>query len=224
MVDIEAEKSKIESQTARTRLLVAAEQLFAAQGLAATSIRELARTAGVNVAAVNYYFGSKDNLYLETLRKAFQQTGVTPNHFEAIYKQAQTEITPARARQAIKEFIKLFMQTLFASEESQRHACLMAREISDPSPALDVIIAEFILPKHKTLMALLEQAQPKLVGKKELPWYALSIVGQCLHYHFTLPITLRLLQKKQMTPELLSQISAHIADFSLQALANIATE
>lgn len=222
MVDTETEKSKNESQTARTRLLVAAEQLFAAHGLAATSIRDLARTAGVNVAAVNYYFGNKENLYLETLRKAFQQTDVMPNHFESIHQQAQAKLTPLVARQAIKEFIRLFMQTLFASEESQRHACLMAREISDPSPALDVIIAEFILPKHKMLMALLEQAQPKLMGKKALPWYALSIVGQCLHYHFTLPITLKLLQQKQMTPELLSQIADHIADFSLQALANIA--
>lgn len=46
----------------RERLLDAALQHFADQGIAATSLRALARDAGVTPAMLNYYFGSKDQL------------------------------------------------------------------------------------------------------------------------------------------------------------------
>jgi len=43
----------------KVRILDAAEKLFAEKGLDATSHRDLTRAAGVNLAAVNYHFGSK---------------------------------------------------------------------------------------------------------------------------------------------------------------------
>ncbi len=47
------------------RLLDAAEQLFSEHGFDGASVRDIAATAGCNIAAVNYYFGSKDKLYTE---------------------------------------------------------------------------------------------------------------------------------------------------------------
>lgn len=46
----------------RCRILDSAEELFAAQGIAATSLRALTRAADVNLAAVHYHFGSKEGL------------------------------------------------------------------------------------------------------------------------------------------------------------------
>lgn len=53
----------------RTRILEAAEQLFADHGFAAMSLRQLTQKANVNLAAVNYYFGSKERLMWAVLRK-----------------------------------------------------------------------------------------------------------------------------------------------------------
>lgn len=55
--------------TAETRqqIIEAAELLFARNGYSATSLREITETAGVNIAAVNYHFGSKENLLVEIL-------------------------------------------------------------------------------------------------------------------------------------------------------------
>ena len=47
-------------ESTRDRILDAAEQLFAEHGFDGTSIREVTRVAGVNVAAVHYHFGSKE--------------------------------------------------------------------------------------------------------------------------------------------------------------------
>lgn len=50
----------VDKSTTRDRILDAAEQLFAEHGFDGTSIREVTRAAGVNVAAVHYHFGSKE--------------------------------------------------------------------------------------------------------------------------------------------------------------------
>lgn len=53
----------------KDRILYAAEELFAQQGFASTSLRQVTSRADVNIAAVNYHFGSKDNLVNEVFRR-----------------------------------------------------------------------------------------------------------------------------------------------------------
>ena len=55
--------SRGEEERARERLLLAALRLFAEQGYAKTSIRQIGMAANVNVASVSYYFGNKAGLY-----------------------------------------------------------------------------------------------------------------------------------------------------------------
>jgi AcrR family transcriptional regulator len=52
----------------RERILLASQKLFADKGFDATSVRDITTEAGCNVASVNYHFGGKDKLYLETFR------------------------------------------------------------------------------------------------------------------------------------------------------------
>lgn len=52
-------------ERARSRILDTAERLFAREGPAAVTLRSIASAAEVNVAAVNYYFGSKEKLFEE---------------------------------------------------------------------------------------------------------------------------------------------------------------
>ena len=53
----------------RTRILDAAEELFMQHGFEGTSMRQLTSRAGVNLAAVNYHFGSKDALIEAVFRR-----------------------------------------------------------------------------------------------------------------------------------------------------------
>ena len=53
----------------KDRILYAAEELFAQQGFASTSLRQVTSRADVNIAAVNYHFGSKENLVNEVFRR-----------------------------------------------------------------------------------------------------------------------------------------------------------
>ena len=60
----------------KDRILHAAEELFAQQGFASTSLRQVTSRADVNIAAVNYHFGSKDNLVNEVFRRRMDDMSV----------------------------------------------------------------------------------------------------------------------------------------------------
>ena len=60
----------------KDRILHAAEELFALQGFATTSLRQVTSRADVNIAAVNYHFGSKDNLVNEVFRRRMDDMSV----------------------------------------------------------------------------------------------------------------------------------------------------
>lgn len=57
----------------KERILGAAEELFALQGFGATSLRQVTSRADVNIAAVNYHFGSKENLVNEVFRRRMDE-------------------------------------------------------------------------------------------------------------------------------------------------------
>lgn len=74
----------------KERLLTAAEDLFAQFGFAGTSLRQVTTRADVNIAAVNYHFGSKENLVNEVFRRRLDE--LSQRRLEALDKaQAQAE-------------------------------------------------------------------------------------------------------------------------------------
>jgi AcrR family transcriptional regulator len=59
----------VQQFSTKERILDAAEALFALHGFAATSLRQVTGQAEVNIAAVNYHFGNKENLINEVFRR-----------------------------------------------------------------------------------------------------------------------------------------------------------
>ncbi len=57
----------------RGKILDVAEKLFAADGYSATPVRRIIEAAGVNISAVNYYFGDKESLFIEVLKRRFSE-------------------------------------------------------------------------------------------------------------------------------------------------------
>lgn len=57
----------------RQRILEAAEELFAAQGFSATSVREIVQSASVTPPVLYYYFGSKEELLITLLDERFAE-------------------------------------------------------------------------------------------------------------------------------------------------------
>src|SRR5215469_4812704 len=72
--------SQQRGEETRARILEAALELFAASGFEGASTRTIAEQAGVNLPAIQYYFGSKEGLYRAVVEQFSQemQAGVTP--------------------------------------------------------------------------------------------------------------------------------------------------
>jgi AcrR family transcriptional regulator len=92
-----------ESEGTRQKILDAAEKLFARRGFHGVSIREITRTAGVDVALANYHFGPKKNLLAAVLERRAQILNDERLHLLAEAKQRAAP-KPASAEAIIHAF------------------------------------------------------------------------------------------------------------------------
>ena len=86
----------------KDRILGAAEELFAQFGFAGTSLRQVTSRADVNIAAVNYPFGSKDNLINEVFRRRMDV--MSAQRLDALH--AALENRPGELEPILAAFVK----------------------------------------------------------------------------------------------------------------------
>jgi AcrR family transcriptional regulator len=197
----------------RQRILETAGEVFAEQGFRGSTVRDICQRAGANVAAVNYHFGDKEALYLEVLRFA---------HTCAFTKYPpDLGLKPgATPRQRLHAFVRSFLFRVLDDGRPAWHGKLMAREIADPTGALESIVKDGIRPHFATLRGIVtDLLGPKLAADPERVRYAAwSIVGQCLFYFYGRPVILQLHPGQGLKPDDLEAIAGHITDFSLAGL------
>ena len=163
---------------ARARLLQAAIRLFAHQGYAKTSTRELAEAAQVNVAAISYYFGDKAGLY----RAAFLEP-MDPTEDLARFTDPTLPLADALAG-----FYAGFLEPLRHGDEARLCTKLHLREMLESTGIIDNGLARSIQPLHDALLALLVR-QLGLDGvDDELQRLAICIEGLGVQLHVGLDI------------------------------------
>jgi AcrR family transcriptional regulator len=198
------------SDTSR-RLLDAAGEVFAKRGFRQATVREICRRAHANIAAVNYHFRDKDGLYAAVLREAQRAArekypptlGLGPN---------------ASAEQRLHAFIRSFLLRLFDPGRPAWHGLLMARELVEPTAALDLIIEESVRPRYELLRAIVRELSDREISDERVRLRAQSIVGQCMYYHYVHRVLARLDPPgdgQALDPE---RLADHITEFSLAAM------
>jgi len=203
-------EAKTASEQTRARLLDAAREVFSQHGFQGATVREICRRAEANVAAVNYHFGSKDSLLAEALNfaplKAMQLANVKAG-----------ECPETRLRLFIRDFMLMLLDETNGSLPCR----IMARELADPTPALDKIVREAIAPLHEFLGKLLREIAGEKTGEAELRRCVHSLLGQCLYYRHSHPVLQRLYPKLRYGHQEIETIAGHIADFSLAGIWHV---
>jgi len=207
---IEAE-TKTPSEQTRARLLDAAREMFSRHGFQSATVREICRRAETNVAAVNYHFGSKDGLLAEALNFAQLRALQLAN--------VKADECP---KMRLHLFIRDFMLMLLDEKTPSSQCRIMARELADPSPALDKIVREAIAPLHKFLGELLREIVGDKASEADLRRCVHSILGQCLFYRHSHPVLQRLHPKLRYDQKEIEAIAGHIANFSLEGINYLA--
>jgi AcrR family transcriptional regulator len=193
----------------RQKIVEAAGEIFAEHGFQAATVRDICARAGVNVAAVNYHFGDKAALYVETLRQSICAARVEP---------------PASAapEEVLGEIIHGMCRRMTASERPSWAFRIMAHEMAQPTPALDQVIDEVIRPNYQrlrnTLSAILDMPPDSATTRM----CAHSIIAQVIHYISSRPVIAKVWPELQMTPEQVEMLADHIFAFSLCSVQEFA--
>ena len=153
----------------RARILDAAERLFMAHGYDGTSMRQITGEAGVNLAAVNYHFGSKEALIQEVFRRRL-------NWLNEERMRALDEMEAAADGQALKpsQIVDAFFGTMIRMAEDEERGGviflrLLGRTLTEPSD----FIRAFLAHEYKTVVERYKEALFRSlpdVPKAEIVW------------------------------------------------------
>lgn len=198
----------------RQSLLEAAGAVFAEHGYRDTTVRKICQRAGANVAAVNYHFGGKEQLYLEVLLHAH-------NMAREKYPMDMGVAANAPPQDRLRAFVRSLLFRIFDAGPTAWMGKLMAMEMINPSPALDTLVEQRIRPMADQLHAIVgEMAGPK-AGPELARLCGFSIVSQCMFYVHCRPVVLRLFPEQQFDAPDLERLADHITHFSLAALKGL---
>ncbi len=198
----------------RDRLLLAAVEVFADKGFHQATVREICKRGAANVAAVNYYFRSKEKLYAEALVFAFQQA-------EQLYPFTQAMNKALPSEQRLTNFISTFLHRILDDSALSHHGKLIAHEISQPSQALDEIVISVIKPVFALLEDIVNQITGASLPEHRIKRCVLSILGQCLMFKHSRSVIDRVCPELIASPEEIDNCAEHIFRFSLLALEKV---
>ena len=153
----------------RTRILDVAEELFMQHGFEGTSMRLLTATAGVNLAAVNYHFGSKDAL-IEALfrRRVDPMNAARVAELERLQKDAKGR--PLAAEAIIRAFVGQSLRMIEDDKGGGRNfSRLLGRTYTEPTKPIRVLIGQLYAPAMERYKAAFELALPHM-PREELVW------------------------------------------------------
>jgi AcrR family transcriptional regulator len=191
----------------REKLIEAAGVVFAEKGLHGARVRDITDLAGTNVAAVNYHFHDKFELYTVVLLQAHEVAAA------AMARSLTAETPEGRIRQLLERL-------LAAALDPQRpkwHTALLARELLQPTPALDLVHQDLERPSHRLRDAVGEMLPG--ISEQQATLAANTIIGNLIFYIHHQHLIYRLFSS--MTEPPLETIVNHVVDFSLSALRGL---
>jgi AcrR family transcriptional regulator len=195
------------------KLLRAASEVFAKKGYRNTTVAEICRRAGSNVAAVNYHFGSKEALYVVVWRNAFEETlrayppdgGLPPD---------------APAEQRLRALIHSNLHRVLDAGRLGHAGRILMREMSDPTEAIRSVLRDVIRPLRECTRSIIKRLLGPKASEREIGFCEMSVIHQCLAMGFRKgkfpPGIMKGCGKP--TPELIDALVEHITRFSLAGI------
>lgn len=192
------------------RILLAAGEVFAEKGYKHATVRQICQEAGANVAAVNYYFGDKERLYIETVRFAHR-----PDDEPDELPDWPDGTPPA---EKLRDYIT-GLATRMMCERAPWQRQLMFREMLSPTVACRELVRTYIRARFDQLLRILEEILPAETPPHKRHQIAFSIIGQVLHHHVASEVVTLLVGEEERTAHYTQEaLASHITEFSTAAL------
>jgi AcrR family transcriptional regulator len=164
------------SADTKTRILDAAEQLFMEHGFEATSLRSLTAAAGVNLAAVNYHYGSKEELFQAVLTRRLDP--MNKERIELIDRlEREAGGKPIACERILFAMLIPALRLARDEERGGKHFLrLVGRAYADPAPFIRHFLSEQYAEMIGRYKEAFHKALPHL-SRQELTWRLHFVMG-----------------------------------------------
>src|SRR5262249_19294824 len=150
-------------ENTREKILSAAGEVFAEQGFEGATVRTITERAGVNLAAVNYHFRDKAELYTRVVLDACSA--------RTAYREAMAE-APDSPEERLRSLIYHFLEYLLDPARPDWKRRLMAREMTNPTTALDELVNKNIRPlRDEFLLPTLTELTGGCFSRRQLSYF-----------------------------------------------------
>lgn len=195
------------------KLLKAAAKVFAQKGYNKTTVEEVCKEAGSNIAAVNYHFGSKDELYRAVWKNAFEEA-------MKIYPPDGGLAEDVPAEEKLRALIYSNLHRMLDEGKLGFAGQILLREMAEPTKAVEQIFHDVIFPLHEITHTVIKELLGESATEQNINFCEMSIVHQCVAIGFVrgkenLPPFLR---EEKMTPTFIDELAEHITIFSLAGI------
>ena len=149
----------------KERILDAAETLFAQYGFGGTSLRQVTSQADVNIAAVNYHFGSKENLVNEVFRRRMDEMSAQ--------RLARLEAAVAADRSDLEGILAAFVEPPLAMAQDRHGGGAFIRVIARAYAEKNDSLRRFLSEQYGHVLREFAKAIAACVtglSKEELYW------------------------------------------------------
>ncbi len=160
-----------DGQETRASLLEAAAKVFADKGFRAATVIEICKVAGTNVASVNYYFDSKEELYVKAWHRSFEVS---------IEKYPIDGGVPAHA--PVEERLRGHIRAAVARchDPESLDFDIAHQEMASSTGLLKDIMTESIQPLRETTTSLVREIMGEEATEQQVELCHMSIISQCV--------------------------------------------
>jgi TetR/AcrR family transcriptional regulator, regulator of cefoperazone and chloramphenicol sensitivity len=162
--------------TTKEKILLSAADDFAEKGFHAATIRDICESAGVNIAAVNYHFSSKEALYDKVFDFLFEKVD------ERVSCQVNLDITTeSEWLDEIKKLLRRMLEKSMSTDPHERNLhTLFAQEMLHPSEHFPLIYKRLLSPRLDDIKRLFSYGD--IESEEELNICVLSIISIVLSF------------------------------------------
>lgn len=198
------------------RIIRAATLLFAEHGYHGVSARQIADAVGLNVATVHYHTGGKRELYLDVVRRLYEQEqALVTSVLDAQPADAWTQ--PARLAQALTRLIAALVD--FLDQHPERARLYMHRWL-ESADEMTPVEAELSLAVHQPLLEVLRRAQRAgaIRDDGDIALLLRSFTWILFGYFVTGPIDWRTWRGDPHAPDSLDAFRTYLRDYLARML------
>lgn len=199
------------------RLIRAGLELFGTRDFDDVTTRQLADAAGVNLAAIPYHFGTKENVYLAVAEYIVDSidpgTRATVHELDTLL--SSTGADTAALLEGLRKFILAFSHEVLGVDDAALRASFILREHFRPSTAFDLLYNGFMCDLHTQLSRLYARLLGQDHGSHAILYRSQCLIGQILGFRIGQEVLLRRMNTRNFDPKAVAEF---IAEQNLQAM------